>query len=53
MPESEMDKALTQHLTRHMDRWCSMAIAISGLKTNLTGLGTGDGMWSLSDEDVH
>ena len=56
-PESEVDKALTQCLTS-----CVLLGWVDGilqplpsvaLRPNLQGLETGDGMWGLSDEDVH
>ena len=57
IPENEVDKVLTQCLTS-----CILLGWIDGilqplpsvaLRPTLQGLGTGDGTWSLSDEDVH
>ena len=56
-PESEVDEVLTPCPTSHIllgwvdgVLWPLPSVA---LRTTLQGLGTGDGMWSLSDEDVH
>ena len=57
MPESEVDKVLTQHLTSHvLLGWVDgilWPLASVALRPTLQGLGTGDGTWSLSDEDAH
>ena len=52
-PESEVDEVLTQHLTSHVPRrwvdgilWPLPSVA---QRPTLQGLGTGDGMWGLSD----
>ena len=57
MPESEVDEVLTQCLTSCIllgwvdgILWPLPSVALS---PTLQELGTGDGMWSLSDEDVH
>ena len=51
-----MDEVLTQHLTSHVllgwvdgILWLLPSVA---LRPTLQGLGTGDGMWSLSEEGM-
>ena len=56
-PDSEVDKMLTRCLTSHIPLgwvdgvlWPLPSVA---LRPTLQGLGTGDGTWRFSDEDVH
>ena len=57
MPESEVDEVLTQCLTSHIPLgWVDGILQLLpsvALRPTLQVLGTGDGMWSLSDKDVH
>ena len=54
MPESEV---LTQCLTNHIPLgWVDVILRplpSMALRPTLQGLGTGDGMWGLSDDDIH
>ena len=56
-PESEVDKVLTQCLASCVPLgWVDGVLQLLpsvALRPTLQGLGTGDGMWSLNDEDVH
>ena len=57
MPESEVDEVLTQCLASRIPLGCVDGILQPlpsvALRPTLQGLGTGDGTWSLSDENVH
>ena len=56
-PESEVDEVLTRCLASHVllglvDGILRLLPSVA-LRPTLQGLGTGDGMWNLSDKDVH
>ena len=57
VPESKVDEALTQCLTSHvLLGWVDgvlQPLSSVALRPTLQGLGAGDGMWSLSDKEVH